>query len=187
MSLWTCKKDKKEEPSIGVVYKQVNQSVRYWDPNPIIADMNNDGKVDFTFWSQIVAYGGADHLYFGISTIGQNQARMMSGLEYPFLNCLKVQAQDAGSVIEMQTQAGTSWSSESGMLVIRHSGEHSVAYEGHWHDESQKMLAVRLLINGKYHFGWVRLKYNKEQPGSMTLVDFAWNKKPEQSIKAGQR
>lgn len=187
LSLSSCKKDRKTEPSLNIAYKQVNQSVRYWDLNPTIADLNEDGKVDFTFWSQIAAYGGADHMYFGVNTIGSNQAKMIPGFEYPFLNCLKAQSEDQGSVIAMQTDAGREWSSESGMLVIRHSGESSVAYEGYWQDETERYLAVRLFINGKYHYGWVRLRYNKEHPGSMTLVDFAWNKMPEQSIKAGQK
>lgn len=73
------------------------------------------------------------------------------------------------------------------MLVIRHSNENTVVYEGNWGDESEKILALRLLIGGKYHYGWARLQFKKDHPDYMTLVDHAWNKMPEQRIYAGQR
>jgi hypothetical protein len=58
---------------------------------------------------------------------------------------------------------------------------------GEWTDPADRILAIRIPVNGNWHYGWVRLSVNVATNVSFTIRDYAFNGLAGQSILAGEK
>lgn len=185
----SCKKNKPVDPLPfqDISYELINRSVKASDVVPLTLDVNKDGTVDYSFFVELYANFAGDHLYAGVNPIGLNSTRTGDPDDDRFLNMAVTYASATGTQVNESLKANEYWNSDFGFLAVRNrpvSGADT--HEGMWGDGQEHFLPIRLSIQGKYHYGWARLIFNK-QTEFLTLVDCAWNKTPEAGIKAGER
>ena len=56
---------------------------------------------------------------------------------------------------------------------------------GHFHDESDKFMAMRILDDNDELFGWVRMSHSMDDE-EFIIHDWAWNSVPDEPIMAGE-
>jgi len=170
----------------SIVYKTDGRIVKYGDPLPIPLDITEDGLVDFTVFVELHASYLGDHLNVGMNPIGFGRNLIKSGPQIfeNYNNMGFLVAENEAAVINDNLLENQYWTEEFSALVIRHTKTNGeIYYEGSWADSSQ-IVAIQTNINGAFHFGWVRVEFDKITEFA-TLIDFAYNTTANQSIKAG--
>jgi hypothetical protein len=184
-TFYACKKDKKGTLNPNISYRTVNQTVKASDLDPLTLDLNQDGTVDYTFFAVYSVSANAVHLNVGTNPIGNNLAKMAQPDDDKFQNMGNLISQAKGTSINQDLKANQLWSNDFAYLTIRtESQQGNKTYIGAWSDGTPQLMALQLNINGTNYFGWARLTFNRTTE-VLTLVDCAWNKNANESIKAG--
>ena len=134
-------------------------------------DFNGDGVVDLSFKTSNTYHGAFQEAYPGAGGgIAFGQVNNSSGaLPLPFL-----------------TRIG--WKMKFGTfreLITGVDGCHSYCFDiGIWQNQTNKYLGVKFLINGKPHFGWVRMTVGT--PFTGTAGGYAYEDRADEPIIAGK-
>ncbi len=183
----SCKK-KHVQPTVdpNIAYTYFNKSVKLSDPSGLNVDVNNDNKIDYLFFLELTYTSSGEHLYAGVNPIGNNATKAGMPNDDNFMNMGEVIAPNLNSVVDNTLSADQAWTVDHSYLTIRHKfNTGSVGYTGPWGNTTPKLMAIKIYLNGKYHFGWIRLLFDRTTE-LLTVVDFAWNKEANASIIAGK-
>lgn len=182
----TSCEDEGPAPPKNIAYTVDGREVKYGDPDPIFLDMNRDAIVDFTVFVELTAIGTGDQLYTGINPIGPHRIKSGPPDDERFLNMGLLVAETPEAVIDGSAGTGERWSGDHGTLVIRHTpATGAVWYEGDWASDTAEIVGIQLLIGGKVHYGWLRLRFEKATE-RITLVDHAYVLEANVPIRAGE-
>jgi hypothetical protein len=141
--------------------------------------LNNDGVNDFalSLCSFESKYDSFRHLR--ISPLGSKKARVIESNNYAL-------ALARGANIGRSGPFSVGYGAYiENTFVLTNGTKYS---NGNWGDDSQnRYLGVRFFINGKVHFGWVRLTVNTSQQQLMTatITAYAYETVPNRRILAG--
>jgi hypothetical protein len=170
----------------SIVYKVDGRTVKYGDPLPIALDLTDDGQVDYTVFVELTAGNRGDRLYTGMNPIGENLIKSGPFNEENYLSMGFLVSENPGSLIDINLLGTHQWTDYWGALVIRNtSTNNQISYEGKWADPKQ-IVGIQHKLNGSYHFGWVRVDFDKETE-VITLIDYAYDTIAGQPIIAGAR
>lgn len=182
----SCKKQQAQAPSTEIRYKLVNRTLKAADTRPLAIDINEDGRIDYSFFAQYVVLSNQVHLYTGVSPINDNSTKMGEPDDQHYLNMGDAAPVPIGTQVKDNLMPSKPWSSEFAYLAVR--TEHSngtKSYQGAWGDGNPQLLPLRISVNDSIYYGWARVLFNKATE-ELTLIDYAWNRTKGQTITAGQ-
>lgn len=193
-SFLSCKKEpvKIDEPKVEVpepddsptiTYTKINRKLKVSDINAMTLDVNNDGIIDCSYFMQYVMLDGKVHLYAGVNPVFGSATSSTPSNDNVYLNMGTAHSFDSKQPIKNDLP----WTENHSLLSDRiEEADGSKTYSGNWSGGQEKMMSIRLLINGKMHYAWAQLKFDKATE-ELVLIDAAWNTIAEQEIKAGAR
>jgi hypothetical protein len=173
-----------------IAHKTLNitvESLQY--NNPILLDLNNDGKVDYNLSSVLVEENDKPYLYLLVRGDSHSNNQVMVKTE-PELILAAYWANPLNKDIEINNTpvADCKWNEQltKGFFIgVMDDGVNKV-YSGEWIGKQDKYLGLRFAIDGKYHYGWIRVSHTAGQDKLM-IADYAYNKEADKSIKSGQK
>jgi hypothetical protein len=184
LAFCACKKD---NINPDIAYRTINQTIKAADANPLTLDLNQDGKIDYTFFA---AYSVTDlgvHLNIGTNPIGDNLAKMSLPDDNKFQNMGNIIHQPFGTIINGELKSNQLWASDYAYLAIRTESPQGLkTYIGKWAEGAPQFMALQLSINGVNYFGWARLIFDRTKE-ILTLIDVAWNKNAGEPLIAGDK
>jgi hypothetical protein len=171
-------------------YKTLNvtvDSLQY--NNPIHLDLNNDGVIDYVLSSVLIENNDLPYLYLYINrkTPSLNRVLVRQGEELP-LNALWAVPLDKDFEVRENLSASLSWSADEVKTALLNVSETATTrtFSGEWLGKKDKYLGLRFLIDGKTHYGWLRISHNLNE-AKLAIKDYAYNKTAGQPIKAGEK
>lgn len=179
----SCKKE--QVPNPNVVYEQVNMRIRAAEKKTITLDIDRNGTPDYQFFFELNASDTGDHQNVLVNPIGLNSARMEAPNDNNYLNAGELIAQRPSSITSEQLGENGLWGSDFATLAIRHTAiSGKVTYTGDWASSKPQFMAIRLMVDGAAHFGWVKIGFNKSTE-EITVYDYAWNREANAQIRVG--
>lgn len=173
--------DQEDSPTIS--YKKINQKLKAADVNPMNLDVNGDGLVDCSYFMQHVFLSGKVHLYAGVNPVFGSANSANAHNENEYLNMGAVHTFSSTNPIYKDL----SWTEDHSLLTDRiEEPDGGKNYTGNWANGQAQMMSIRIPIQGKMHYAWAQLKFDKANE-ELILIDAAWNTIPEQEIKAGAK
>lgn len=171
----------------NIVYTQVNQDLSYNKFITIDADKN--GKNDFYFTSVLIYFDNESHMYLLASPVSASGSKLLlDNRQELVMNGMWGKPLDAGAIIGATVPANTEWNSFFTKGVVLDAIDNGTPVRelyGPWIGKTDKYLGMQIIINGKVHFGWIHLSQDVNE-ARITIVSFAFNAKPDETIKAGQ-
>ena len=193
----SCKKDNSDNLTEGEElssakfnYKVLNTSIDSLQYNhPLELDLNNDNQVDYYLSSVLVEVNDLPYLYLFINrkTPNLNKVLVRPGEELA-INGLWAVPLDAGTKIEATPTTETIWNddqSKAYLLNLMDNGINRI-FGGEWLNKKDKYLGLKFIINGEYHYGWLRISHNLNE-AKLAIKDFAYNKQANEFIRAGEK
>lgn len=184
-----CKKEIEEETedydSSKIVFHKLNTVFDYRRHQSL--DINEDGKTDYYFTTELFEINGSPYLYFYVNQKGAfgNHILLKSGPDTD-VDGLWAQPLNSGEKITAEVSANLEWHSyRSGLLINISETDIEKTYEGLWVDKKQRYLGIKFMRNGQTHYGWVKLSHDKNQD-EILIESYAYNSSPNKSIRAGQ-
>jgi hypothetical protein len=172
------------QPADGsVVVTKTNIPINFG--SQVSIDLNNDGLNDFTLAGEGANY---DHSFYhtlaavplrGGGVLGGNRAPLG-----PYASAL-AQGANVGPSAHFSSSVGR------GQITVERfngfaSGSTIITYYGKWHPGSgNHYLGVKFLINGKTHYGWIRMSLIKNGDLSGTITEYAYETVAGKKIGAG--
>lgn len=151
-------------------------------------DPDEDGRNDFYFTSVLIYHGGESHLYLIASPVSKNRGMLLlSNGEEMQKNMQSADPLNFGTVISENIQTNQAWYSYTAkgvLLDVLDKGGLVKAYNGPWVNKADKYLGIKMQVNGKAHFGWIRLTHNIYQQ-RILITGYAYNMLPAEPITAG--
>lgn len=144
-------------------------------------DLNGDGVPDFTLHRcRCIGDGHTSFLFAEIDVRG-NGVRDTPRAE--------AAAMPIGAFIgDPQAFTTTNSSYGFGRVMARAFYYSQSIFSGPWANATNKYLGLRLVIEGKIHYGWARLTVtNFNQHGTAVLTGYAYETEPNQPIRAGEK
>ena len=191
----SCKKspenvDEEIPGSTKLNYKALNttvDSLQYH--HPLLLDLNNDGQTDFYLSSVLLENDDKPYLYLYMNrkTPQLNQILVKQGEELP-LNALWAVPLDKGTPIGHSPTGNNVWSEmqiKTALLNVTENGNGKI-FDGQWINKKDKYLGLKFEIDGKHHYGWLRISHTLNE-AKLAIQDYAYNRTPEQAIAAGAK
>lgn len=155
------------------------------NPGSINLDLNSDRTTDYIIYFGVAANSNGDHLYAIINPIDANLIKSGPNIDNNLFNMGFLVAETYNDNINLELQLNQFWTDEPNAIVIRNTNnDASIWYEGNWSNNSSNIVGIQLVSNGKRYFGWLRIKFDKLTE-IVTLIDFAYEKTENRTIKAG--
>ena len=175
-----------ESPNSSLVYRKVNMVVGY--NKQISLDIDADGISDFNFFGQLIYHDEKPHLYLLVSPkTAKGASVMVKEGEELVINALWTFPLEKETIIQANPTQGCIWTEPlmKGFIAGSSKTSTSEEYTGLWIGKQQRYMGIKFKLNGKFHYGWVKLSHNKLDD-EVTLDAYAYNKLPEQGIIAGK-
>ncbi len=175
-----------EVPNSTVVYRKVNQVLGY--NQHIFLDVDADGTSDFNFFSVLIHHDDMPNLYLLVTPkTAKGSSVLVEQGEELVVNALWSFPLIKEQLIRESPITGCIWTEPlmKGFIAGSSKTAGSESYTGLWIGKSDKYLGIRFKLNGKLHYGWIRLSHDKLKD-EVTISDYAYSKSPEQSIAAGR-
>ncbi len=188
--LWTlsgCAKPYPGEPAVKaeVDYLIIDKTLTAVDTRPVIIDFDKDGRVDVYLSIQLVSDNKGTHMHVVANTLGRSAIKMMPYDDEQFLNAGDITAFKNRDSVDGVLRGREQWGEEYGVLFIRTTNNYgTTSWSKHWASGAQRAFGVKLLVNGKTHYGWVRAHIDRNKE-TLTVEDCAWNKLPDEPLLAG--
>lgn len=193
IGLAACKKKQLQVPekpnvelpdSPTISYKELNRKLKASDVNPMNLDVNDDGVIDYSYFLQYAVMSGTVRLYAGVNPVFGSSTTAGEQNDEEFLNMGHLHS----FTVTMPIQGTLTWTQEHSTLGIRYEDPNggNRTYAGQWGNGQPTIMSARLSVNGKTHYGWIRLKFDKVTE-ELILIDAAWNTIADQAIKAGAK
>ncbi len=184
----SCKKENNPVIAPDILFKTLDSTLQY--NKHVTLDVNSDGVTDFYFSEVLIVENNIGHLLFYANGSSQQGCRIMvQSQPEVILGGLWAKPIDSATVISETIITGSHWNNfleKSLMLDITEDAAYQKNYHGLWLNKKNYYLAIKPVINGKTHYGWVRISHTTGEE-KLTIHDFAYNKIPGQGIKAGQK
>jgi hypothetical protein len=173
--------DQEDSPKIS--YKKINQKLKAADVNPMNLDVNGDGVVDCSYFMEYVFLSGKVNLYAGVNPVFGAATSANAPNDNEYLNMGIVHTFASINTIHKDLP----YTADHSLLSDRiEEPDGSKSYTGNWGNGQAQMMSIRIPIQGKMHYAWAQLKFDKANE-ELLLIDAAWNTIPEQEIKAGAK
>lgn len=180
LSLFACKKD---TISTTISHTVINRKLHAAHTTPMNLDVNGDGTIDFSYFMQYVVLSGNVNLYIGVNPVFGGETSASEQNDNEFLNMGNVH----DFAVKTQIKESLTWTDEHALLGTRREAPNATrTYFGHWGNGQEKIMALRFQVQGKTHYGWARLKFDKATE-ELLLIDAAWNTIADQEISAGAK
>ena len=179
-TLFSCQQDDDLEPIPSAIsHKVLEEPFPVMNLNAYLLDINQDGIQDFSINVMSVGFDRGVRNYFQIQS--NRDARIM-------LTQTETTPLSAGASIGPETAPEVSgWSIFAGSLMVRTVTENQPdQWSGPWAPDKDFYAGLSIRVNGEYHYGWVKLLADRESH-AVFVQEYAFNEKPNQAIKAGQR
>lgn len=164
------------KPDSTVYSENSNPSTKYY-----YLDLNNDGIEDFRFTiSYNLTRSGYDS-YVEISPESGSSNQVAK-------NNKGVLALDTSTVINSSLSKWSDHANQTlaGEVYQKSEGFYEHTNTGNWTFGTVKYLPLKLIKGANIYYGWARLSIYVLQESSLTVMDYAYNSNPNQSILAGQ-
>jgi len=150
-----------------IVYTKVHQRIPINTVYPL--DLNHDGINDLLVSNKFSHTStGAPYGVLALGRVG--------------FNYVEGSGQQAFA-LKRGVRLGVPWNSSPGIMAQASSKRAS----GDWVDVNNRYLGVKFQINGKYHYGWVRMRVEVIGPHIIAILNgYAFETIPGKSIRAGQ-
>ncbi len=148
---------------------------------PFQIDLNHDGIADFSVHLNFSAYPLSDWDLFVVPAQGWSVGAIVTSNKYPA-------ALAAGAKIGPSAQFGSSSRVEHVHSIDdTYSHRYARILKGNWgNNPRSRYLGVRFLINGKTHYGWIRMAVITQPRGmSATITEYAYETVANKKISAG--
>jgi len=148
---------------------------------PVGIDFNHDGINDFSANLNYSAYPLSDWDLFVAPAQGWGAGAIVTSNKYPA-------ALAAGAKIGPSAHFGSSSRVEAVHSINNtYSHHYGRILQGNWgNNPRSRYLGVRFLINGKTHYGWIRMSVITQPRGmSATITEYAYESVPNKRILAG--
>lgn len=178
--LFSCQQDDDLKPVPSAINHTVlEEPFPVMNLNAYLLDLNEDGIQDFSINVMSVGFDRGVRNYFQIQS--NRDARVMLSEE-------EITPLSAGASIGPETAPEVSgWSIFAGALMVRTVTENQPdQWSGPWAPDEDFYAGLSIRVNGEYHYGWVKLLADRESH-AVFVQEYAFNEKPNQAIKAGQR
>ena len=194
--LLACKKDKavKESDEISspekFSYKMLNLTVDTLQYNdPLQLDLNQDNQTDFFLTSVLIENNDRPYLYLLINrkTPNLNRILIRPGEELP-INGFWAVPMEKNSKIGETPVFGSQWSNDqtkAGLINISDNGI-TKTFDGEWLGKKDKYLGLKFIINGKYHYAWLRISHTAGE-AKLAIMDYAYAKEAGKEILSGEK
>lgn len=151
--------------------------------NVATVDLNNDGVPDFNF---TLSYAGYDHTFRAsllVTPLTGGEVVGTAGSRHPYASALMRGAKIGPSAHFSSTGHGITVERSAGFV----SASTIFSFFGKWKGVgSNRFLGVKFLINGKTHYGWIRLNLTIDpRIGVATITGYAYETVPNKRIQAG--
>ncbi len=184
----SCKKENNPVIAPDILFKTLDSTLQY--NKHVVLDVNNDGTADFYLNSVLVVENNIGHLLLhAAASTAQGSKIMVQSQPEVIMGGLWAKPIDSAAVIAETPAAGSHWNNflEKGYLLdVSEDAQQQKNYHGLWLNKKNYYLAIKPMLNGKAHYGWVRISHTAGEE-KLTVHDFAYNKIPGQGIKAGQK
>ncbi|GAA4319875.1 hypothetical protein GCM10023149_18820 [Mucilaginibacter gynuensis] len=189
--LQACKDDRCEcVPDDGnhpaeIIHHEINAIVAY--QRHIEIDIDQNGEYDYSFGSVLIEENDLPYLYLFANGETTNGSKLLLQSNPEVLNARWARSLAKGAKIEDSAGNGNEWNvpqMHGNIIGVRDNGVQKT-YIGPWIGKQHAYMGMKFKINGKYHYGWIRITHvtGKEQ---ILVEDYAYNNIPEQPIYAGQ-
>ncbi|WP_207533578.1 hypothetical protein [Desertivirga arenae] len=181
-----CKKENETalEKQKGIHYKEINSTLNFNQTSGLKLDINEDGAYDFEIYKDKYKTDMDSLKGFFVKNLADHKMIEIKLTHNPLFDCMNLMSYLGEEVISGSLTEEYSWDSKNGLLALRH--EPNPTFIARWSDGTAKIMAVRLSISGKTHYGWIKLRYSREN-NSITVVSYGYNRAVEGPIKAGQQ
>lgn len=138
-------------------------------------DLNKDGKVDFKL------------IHMSYSYQGSGFSRQITIEPKDTANRILFTDDMYPAVMNFNSAIGQNgnWDNDGDELAAYSSTYGDIQKRGKWTGVNDKYLGLSITIDGKRHYGWIRLDVDKDIK-SFTVKDFALNLSPNENIAAGE-
>lgn len=172
------------QPAQGsVVVHQVN--IRVTEVSTAFIDLNADGKNDFEFF---ISRGGYDHSFYRtFAVVPLTGGKPVGGARGP----LGPYGSALASGANIGPSAHFSSSIARGQVTLERtngfvSGSSQYTPYGQWGvNSASHVLGVKFLINGAYHYGWIRLAVDRANGLEALITEYAYETVAGKKIAAG--
>lgn len=179
-AFFSCQQDDDLKPiPSSINHKVLEEPFPVMNLNAYLLDLNEDGIQDFSINVMSVGFDRGVRNYFQIQS--NRDARVMLTEE-------EITPLSSGTAIGPETASEVSkWSIFTGALMVRTVTENQPdQWSGPWAPDKDFYAGLSIRVDGEYHYGWVKLLGDRESH-AVFVQEYAFNAKPNQAIKAGQR
>ena len=142
-------------------------------------DVNHDGVTDLAFFEKATSTSGSRYaILFGVPSRG-------NAIEGSIVRSQFYRA----FALKRGASIGPPWLSNPAVGDWMAAADESGKQSGNWVNVKDRYIGLKFVINGAYHYGWVRMRVIvPPQSGSIvaTLTGYAFETIPGKSIRAGQ-
>ncbi len=182
-----------------------NKSIPIHANTPVLLDLNGDGVNDFDFFLSNYYIGQVSFNNLGIFPIARGADAVIGGCDAGACPSYQAAAMIRGAKIGpggpfIRTYGGYGIPIEESVLCTQNCGQKpgysfDQGLGGNWGGgHPNRFLGVKFKINGKIHFGWVRLTVTVKHKGSghgptgsfsATITEYGYESVPNKSCGAG--
>ncbi|WP_207421795.1 hypothetical protein [Desertivirga brevis] len=180
-----CKKENETplEKQKGIHYKEINSTLNFNQTSGLKLDINEDGAYDFEIYKDKYKTDMDSLKGFFVKNLGNHKMIEIKLTHNPLFDCMNLMSYSAEEIISESLPEEHSWDSKNGLLALRH--EPNTTFIARWSDGAPKTMGIRLMVDGKNYYGWIKLQYSREN-NSITILSYACNRAAEEPIKVGQ-
>ncbi len=152
---------------------------------PVSIDLNNDGIPDFEFSFQGGSTGTCCQHHTTLVAKALTGGKVMG---HKTANFGRLGPYASALVRGPKIGPAAHFSSAKGQIAIEHKSNHdsTFGYDGNWYLVSNRYLGVKFLIEGKTHFGWIRLSVNVPGSFESTITAYAYETVANKPLNAGE-
>jgi hypothetical protein len=150
-------------------------------PQPVPLDLNNDGIADFSFSLVSFIY----HSFYTKLTIKEltgGEAVGVKGHYRAYVSALAHGAKIGPSAHFSETQFGYGTLERSDGSINQ---TQPASFFGKWRDKKNRYVGVKFPIDGKTHYGWVRMTVN-QGPWNATITEYGYETVANKRLDAGE-
>lgn len=179
-----------DRQNAAVSYKVLNTSVDFLQYNhPLELDLNQDSQIDYVLTSVLLEENDKPYLYLFINRKSPHLNRFIVKSNPELTNGgFWAAPLEKGTKIGASVNTGNQWSPDlsRGCFINSSNNGTTSVFDGEWIGKKDKYLGLKFLVNGAYHYGWLRLSHT---PGEerIEVLDYAYNKEAGKEIMAGEK
>jgi hypothetical protein len=169
------------QPSEGkIIYTSTHKTIKVHQHYNL--DLNHDGISDFTIQLTTTGAGGTHLLFYTLAVLSPRNNAVVGGKTHTYGRGPYAFALQCGAVV------GPKQPFPGELMALAGIDDGFSVYVGQWLDVKNRYLGLKFHIQGKIHYGWVRLSVvsSNTSIASATLTGYAYETVPNKPIVAGK-